>query len=265
MFSRNQMSQRGVNFLAIAFVLPLIPSAFLAQTMFHALVLFLIVAIGICGLMSIGYGLKQRDAYRRAESAKGVSKPWILLGIVGLALAAGSVGGLRWGFFDGAVTTVLAALLGVVAFGIDPVADKGLDTADARDGFQGAQRLHSARQLVDELERDLRDLGHFDLAQGATAFKSASTELFRAVEADPAHWRNVRKLLGIYLEGLHKATHSLVAMSDTPGAAEATRKMLALLKVLAESYRAAAEAYRQRTEVKFSAEVDALLDALRRG
>lgn len=152
-------------------------------------------------------GLKAEAAFNARTLARRPAFPRKAVGAV-LTGAALALGGIIAG--QGLVYPVLYALVGaglhMGAFGLDPMADKGMEGIDA---FQTSRVAHA----VEEGEKYLRGMQDAilrakdrSLERRVEQFAGVARGLFRTIEADPGDLTAARKYLIVYLMGARDAT-----------------------------------------------------------
>ncbi|MGV8952312.1 MAG: 5-bromo-4-chloroindolyl phosphate hydrolysis family protein [Cypionkella sp.] len=165
-----------------------------------------------CGLMIAAawltqQGLAAEQAYGARKVAKRPAFPRKIFGAV--LMAAGLVaGGLmaQGGLIYPVIYGIAGAVLHLAAFGVDPMADKGMEGID---GFQ----VERVSRAVDEGEAFLGGMrsailraGDRGLEARVDKFATIARGLFRQVENDPGDLTAARKFLTVYLMGARDAT-----------------------------------------------------------
>ena len=151
-------------------------------------------------------GLQAEAAYDARRVARRPAIPRKLFGgiLTGLGLAIGSA---EPGAFAGAaVLGFTGSILHWLAFGPDPMRDKGMEGVDA---FQQDR----VARMVDEAESHLRGMTDAILRVGdrrldarVQMFAATARALFDKVEQDPGGLAAARRYLGVYLMGARDAT-----------------------------------------------------------
>jgi hypothetical protein len=152
-------------------------------------------------------GVRAQEAYEARRVAKRPAIPRKIFGavLIGAGLVAGgmmSQAGLALPLLFG----LAGALLHLAAFGLDPLADKGMEGVD---GFQ----VERVSRAVDEGEGFLEGMRSAILRAQDRAlearvekFVAIARGLFRQVENDPGDLTAARKFLTVYLRGARDAT-----------------------------------------------------------
>jgi hypothetical protein len=191
--------------------------------LFLCALLFLFPAFGddpgdmLMGLLAGGFlilsawltreGMKAEAAFHARKLARRPALPRKILGAAATG-AALAVGGLIAD--QGLIYPVFYALVGaglhLAAFGLDPLADKGMEGIDA---FQTGRVAHA----VDEGEKHLAAMqdailraGDRGLERRVEQFSATARTLFRTIEGDPGDLTAARKYMSVYLMGARDAT-----------------------------------------------------------
>ena len=174
-------------------------------------------------------GLQAEAAYDARRVARRPAIPRKLFGgiLTGLGLAIGAyVPGAEIG---AGIIGVAGALLHWLAFGPDPMADKGMEGVDS---FQQDR----AQRIVAEGEAHLKAMQDAILRTGdrrlearVGMFAATARDMFARVEEDPGDIAAVRRYLGVYLQGARDATvkfADLYAQTQDPRAREDYENLL---------------------------------------
>ena len=158
------------------------------------------------GMLLTREGLQAEAAYDARRVARRPAFPRKLFGgiLTGAGLAVGShVPGAELG---AGVIGVAGALLHWLAFGPDPMRDKGMEGVD---GFQ-QDRAH---RILSEGEAHLKAMQDAILRTGdrrlearVQMFAATARALFERIEQDPGDIGSTRRYLGVYLQGARDAT-----------------------------------------------------------
>lgn len=151
-------------------------------------------------------GLQAEAAYDARRVARRPAIPRKLFGgiLTGLSLALGAYApGAEAG---AGVIGVAGAVLHWLAFGADPMRDKGMEGIDSA-------RQDRAHRIIAEGEAHLKAMQDAILRTGdrrlearVGMFAATAQELFGHVEDDPDNIAAVRRYLGVYLQGARDAT-----------------------------------------------------------
>ena len=152
-------------------------------------------------------GLRAEAAYDARKLARRPAFPRKLAGAVltGAALALGGVIADQ-----GLVYPVLYALVGaglhLGAFGLDPMADKGMEGIDAFQTGRVANAIEEGEKHLAGMKDAILRARDRALERRVDQFSAAARTLFRTIEADPGDLTAARKYMSVYLMGARDAT-----------------------------------------------------------
>lgn len=152
-------------------------------------------------------GLRAEAAYDARKLARRPAFPRKLAGAVltGAALALGGVIADQ-----GLVYPVLYALVGaglhLGAFGLDPMADKGMEGIDAFQTGRVANAIEEGEKHLAGMKDAILRARDRALERRVDQFTAAARTLFRTIEADPGDLTAARKYMSVYLMGARDAT-----------------------------------------------------------
>jgi hypothetical protein len=199
------------------------PGLWRATVLFLSAFLFLFPAFGdgpgdmLMGLAAGGLlvlsawlsreGLRAEAAYHARKIARRPALPRKLAGAVtaGAALAMGGVIADQ-----GLVYPVLYALVGaglhLGAFGLDPMADKGMEGVDAFQTDRVAKAVEEGERHLAAMKDAILRAKDRSLERRVDQFAATARGLFRTIEGDPGDLTAGRKYLSVYLMGARDAT-----------------------------------------------------------
>lgn len=152
-------------------------------------------------------GLRAEAAYNARKLARRPALPRKTLGaaLTGMALALGGVIADQ-----GLVYPVLYALVGaglhLGAFGLDPLADKGMKGIDAFQTGRVAKAVEEGEAHLAAMKDAILRARDRALERRVDQFAAVARGLFRTVEGDPGDLTAARKYLSVYLMGARDAT-----------------------------------------------------------
>lgn len=152
-------------------------------------------------------GLRAEAAYNARKIARRPALPRKLIAAV-LTGAALALGGLIAD--HGIVYPVLFALVGaglhLGAFGLDPMADKGMEGIDAFQTGRVAKAVEEGEAHLAAMKDAILRAGDRGLERRVDQFAATARGLFRTIEGDPGDLTAARKYLSVYLMGARDAT-----------------------------------------------------------
>lgn len=157
-------------------------------------------------------GLRAEVAYKIRKVARRPSVPRkifasVLTGL-GIALTAYKNEMLAGdpGLLAPALYGIVSAALHSVAFGIDPMRDKGMEGIDTFQQDRVARAVDEAETLLAGMSDAVARTGDRRIEARVERFQATARDLFRTVEDDPRDLTAARKYLTVYLRGARDAT-----------------------------------------------------------
>lgn len=209
-------------------------------------------------------GLQAEAAYDARRVARRPAWPRKLFGgvLTGLALA---IGAAEPGALTGAVLIgFVGAVLHYLAFGPDPMRDKGMEGVDSFQQNRVARIIAEGEAYLAGMQDAIRRTGDRRLEARVALFAETARELFRRVEQDPGDLTAARRYLGVYLMGARDATvkfADLYSETQDPGA---RGDYEALLTDLEANFAARTRALIDSGRTDFDIELQVLRDRLAR-
>jgi hypothetical protein len=183
-------------------------------------------------------GIRAQAEYDARRTARRPALPRKILGaaLTGVALALGGL--IAW---PAAIATALAvgvmgAGLHVLTFGLDPLADKGMEGVDAFQTDRVARAVAEAETHLAAMKDAILRAGDRALEARVDRFATAARALFRTVESDPGDLTAARKYLSVYLMGARDATVSFADLYARTRDAKARADYEALLTDLETNF-----------------------------
>ena len=157
-------------------------------------------------------GLRAEAAYHARKVARRPAFPRKMVGSlltgVGIAIAA-----YKTSLVGGEAEVIAPLLFGMVAtalhgvaFGIDPMKDKGMEGIDTFQQDRVARAVDEAETYLSGMTDAIKRAGDPKLEARVERFQTTARELFRTVEEDPRDLTAARKFLTVYLRGARDAT-----------------------------------------------------------
>ncbi|SDW51135.1 5-bromo-4-chloroindolyl phosphate hydrolysis family protein [Roseicitreum antarcticum] len=193
-----------VNFL---FIVPLafVLRGFFSDTMGLALNLSAFGVLMLAAWLTRD-GVIAHAAYDDRQIARRPAIPRKIFGAVltgaGLGVAALASGSL----VSAAIFAVIGAVLHGIAFGPDPLRDKGMEGVDQFQNDRVTRAVEEAENHLTDMADAIRRAKDRALVARIEAFSSNVRQLFRAIEDDPRRLSGARRYLGVYLVGARDAT-----------------------------------------------------------
>lgn len=211
-------------------------------------------------------GLRAEDAYEARRVAKRPAIPRKLFGSVltGTGLAVAGLDPDTFGLLNPLLYFILGTVLHFIAFGPDPMSDKGTE------GMNEFQADRVAR-VVDEAERHLAAMKDAirrarlpALERRVDEFVETARAMFRVVEEDPRDLTSARRFLSVYLLGARDATVQFADLYARSQNEEARKDYEALLNDLESSFAQKTEKLLLDDKSTLDVEIEVLRDRLER-
>lgn len=159
---------------------------------------------------------------------------------------------------------LVGGVLALLAFGPDPMRDKGTDGIDGLQADRAARAVEEGEKRLDEIRAAIAQCGDRALTDRVERFAGSARALFRAVERDPGDLVAARRYLGIYLEGARDATRKFADLWAASRDGQARRDYEALLDDLETNFSARTRDLIEGGREGLEIEIDVLRERLRR-
>jgi len=155
-------------------------------------------------------GLRAEAAWEARKVARRPALPRKLLGalFVGAGLALGAQAP-DLGVIGGAIVASVGAALSLIAFGLDPMRDKGMEGIDPFQQDRVAKVVAEGEKHLSALREAMARIDDARLTARAEDFATSARALFRAVEDDPGDLSAARRYMTVYLQGARDAATKL--------------------------------------------------------
>jgi len=252
-----------VNLLFLA-PLPLVWAAFTSGAVGLAL------NLGALGLMLLAAwltreGIRAQEVYEARKVARRPAFPRkiaaSLLTGAGLGLAGLADGGAA---LAAVIYALVGAALHALAFGLDPLRDKGMEGMDAFQSARVARAVDKAETYLGEMTGAVTRAGDRQAEERVARFQASVREMLRSVEDDPRDLATARKYLTIYLIGARDATIKFADIYARSRDAGARRDYFALLDDLEENFTAKTRDLLRDDSTDLEVEVEVLRERLAR-
>ena len=152
-------------------------------------------------------GLRAEAAFNARKVARRPALPRKIAGAIltGAALALGGVIADQ-GLLYPALYALVGAGLHLGTFGVDPLADKGMEGVDAFQSSRVAKAVEEGEAHLAAMKDAILRANDRALERRVDQFAAAARGLFRTIEGDPGDLTAARKYLSVYLMGARDAT-----------------------------------------------------------
>ncbi|WP_417250010.1 5-bromo-4-chloroindolyl phosphate hydrolysis family protein [Celeribacter sp.] len=250
------------NLLFIA-ALPLAWKAFTAEPVTMAGYLAALGCLVAAALLT-REGLKAEEAYEARKVARRPAIPRKIFGSVLTGAGLALVGVFGWGVIEAVIFAVLGTVLHSLAFGLDPLKNKGMEGIDTFQQDRVARAVDEAEGHLDVMRQALEQINDREAQRRLERFTTAARDMFRTVEEDPRDLTAARKYLGVYLLGARDATVKFADLWSLTRNAEARTDWFALLDDLERNFTARNEKLLLDNKADLDIEIDVLRERLAR-
>ncbi|MCC6304350.1 MAG: 5-bromo-4-chloroindolyl phosphate hydrolysis family protein [Rhodobacteraceae bacterium] len=210
-------------------------------------------------------GLVAEDAFSARTVARRPAIPRkafasVLTG-AGLALGGYVAGG---GLLAPAIFAVLGTVLHGLAFGLDPLRDKGAEGIDPFQSERVARAVDEAEQHLKAMADAILRAADRGLEARVERFQAAARAMFRQVENDPRDLVAARRYLSVYLLGARDATVRFADLYAARREPRARAEYEALLDDLEASFAAQSAALMENDRTALDIEIEVLRERLGR-
>jgi hypothetical protein len=210
-------------------------------------------------------GVKAHAAYDARRIARRPAFPRKIAGAVltgaGLSLAGFSPGA---SLAAPAIYAVLGVALHLLAFGPDPLRDKGAGDIDLFQTDRVARAVQEAEKHLAAMAEAIRRTGDRALEARVERFQATARHMMRTVEDDPRDLTAARRYLGVYLLGARDATLKFADLYARNRDAQARADFIALLDDLERNFAARTATLLEDDRADLDIEIEVLRDRLAR-
>ncbi|SFE92761.1 5-bromo-4-chloroindolyl phosphate hydrolysis protein [Sulfitobacter brevis] len=157
-----------------------------------------------------------------------------------------------------------ATALHAVAFGIDPLKNKGMEGIDTFQQDRVARVVDEAEKVLAAMSDAMKRAGDRTAEARLTEFQRTARTLIRTVEEDPRDLTTARKYLSVYLQGARDATIKFADIYSRTQDAKARTDYLALLDDLDTNFAARTQKSLLDDRDDLNIEIDVLRERLSR-
>lgn len=162
------------------------------------------------------------------------------------------------------ILAAIAAGAHVMAFGLDPMRDKGADGIDAHQSDRVARAVDEAERTLSQMHDAILRARDRALETRVARFQGTARAMFRAVEADPRDLTAARRYLGVYLDSARDATVKFADLWARTRDPVARTRYEALLDDLEQGFAQLTRTLAQGDRAALDIEIDVLRERLQR-
>jgi hypothetical protein len=249
--------------------LPLVTSL-IAGSVVDVVALAMALVLFYGGMMLVEQGLAREADYRARELAKAPRPPRKLLGAV--AVAAGAFVCSYGASSDGLILALLyGAVAGIgciMAYGMDPSADKGLDPALARKAGvktdQVIEAITEAEGKIAEIERSAEKLHNRELTGRLGRIAAQARRVLAQIEKDPSDIRRARRFLVTYLDGTRDVVKKYTAQQQDLAETELAGSFRHVLETIEQVFSEQEEVLKRNETMDLEVQIEVLRTQLER-
>ena len=219
-------------------------------------------------------GLKAQAAYDERRTARRPAFPRKMFASLLTGLGAG-LAAYRNDFLDAEVASQVsllapilfggvATVLHSVAFGFDPLKDKGMEGVDTYQQDRVARVVEDAEGHLTQMSDAIKRAGDRKIEARVERFQTTARDLFRTVEEDPRDLAGARKYLTVYLQGARDATVKFADVYARTRDPKASADYSALLDDLEQNFAARTRKMLLDDRSDLTVEIDVLRERLQR-
>ena len=211
-------------------------------------------------------GLQAEDAFEARRVAKRPAIPRKIFGSVltGIGLAVAGLDPATLSPLNPVLFALLGSALHFMAFGPDPLKDKGVPEGSAFQTDRVAKAVDEAERHLNAMRDAIRIAGVPALSRRVEKFAETARQMFRVVEDDPRDLTGARRYLGVYLLGARDATSQFADLYARNKNEEARADYEALLDDLETTFAARTDKMLLDDKSSLDVEIEVLRDRLAR-
>jgi len=231
-----------------------------------AVMLFYFVAFGLMILAAwlTREGLKAQEAYDARKIAKRPVLPRKMLGSVLTGAGLGVAGLAGHGTVEAIIYAGLGVALHFLAFGPDPLTDKGAEGIDSFQSDRVARAVSEGEKHLAAMSDAILRAEDRATVRRVEQFQTTVRDMFRTIEDDPRDLTPARKYLSVYLMGARDATIKFADLFARTGDAQVKSDYTALLDDLEANFAAQTEKLLTDNRTDLDIEIEVLRDRLAR-
>lgn len=258
---KNPRNLKSAQFLGFV-TLPLLSGTLFGVAMSVVEGLFLMLLFGT-SIWTLTLGLRAQQAYDAAPIARKPKLPLKLGAAALMGLAVGTTVFFRHGLTtEAALVGLVASGLFVTAFGLDPLKNKGVTGPMAEEALRVNDTLENAATVLKEIEARVATIGDTEVSIGFMGLRRSAERLFHVLREDPERHRDLRRLLGVYLDAARDATERFAILHGAIADADAKARYLGMLDRLRDQFETRTRKYLKDGKSKLDVEIDVLQSRL---
>jgi len=166
--------------------------------------------------------------------------------------------------FNPIVFSALGFVLHLLAFGPDPMKDKGMEGVDRHQSDRVARAVDEAERHLAAMKDAILRAGDRQLEARVDRFQATARDMFRTVERDPRDLVAARRYLGVYLLGARDATIQFADLWSRTRDPKVRADYEALLDDLERNFSARTRTLLEDNRTALDVEIEVLRERLQR-
>ena len=244
------------------------PVLLLAKSYFGPPTQFLTTLVGAMMLVLAAWltreGVRAHAAYEARKVARRPAIPRKIFAAILTGLGLGLAGYAAFGLAGAVVVGLLGAGLHSMAFGLDPLRNKGFDEVGAFQAQRAEHAVAEASAYLDQMAQAVQRAGDPEVQAQLRRFQAVVAQMLQTVQDDPRDLSAARKYLGVYLMGARDAAQKFADLHQRNPGGQAKPDFLQLLADLEAGFGAKTQKLLLADHADLTVEIEVLRARLQR-
>jgi len=244
------------------------PVLLLAKSYFGPPTQFLTTLVGAMMLVLAAWltreGVRAHAAYEARKVARRPAIPRKIFAAILTGLGLGLAGYAAFGLAGAVVVGLLGAGLHSMAFGLDPLRNKGFDEVGAFQAQRAEHAVAEASAYLDQMAQAVQRAGDPEVQAQLRRFQAVVAQMLQTVQDDPRDLSAARKYLGVYLMGARDAAQKFADLHQRNPDDQAKPDFLQLLADLEAGFGAKTQKLLLADHADLTVEIEVLRARLQR-
>jgi len=244
------------------------PVLLLAKSYFGPPTQFLTTLVGAMMLVLAAWltreGVRAHAAYEARKVARRPAIPRKIFAAILTGVGLGLAGYAAFGLAGAVVVGLLGAGLHSMAFGLDPLRNKGFDEVGAFQAQRAEHAVAEASAYLDQMAQAVQRAGDPEVQAQLRRFQAVVAQMLQTVQDDPRDLSAARKYLGVYLMGARDAAQKFADLHQRNPDGQAKPDFLQLLADLEAGFGAQTQKLLLADHADLTVEIEVLRARLQR-
>lgn len=244
------------------------PVLLLAKSYFGPPTQFLTTLVGAMMLVLAAWltreGVRAHAAYEARKVARRPAIPRKIFAAILTGVGLGLAGYAAFGLAGAVVVGLLGAGLHSMAFGLDPLRNKGFDEVGAFQAQRAEHAVAEASAYLDQMAQAVQRAGDPEVQAQLRRFQVVVAQMLQTVQDDPRDLSAARKYLGVYLMGARDAAQKFADLHQRNPGGQAKPDFLQLLADLEAGFGAKTQKLLLADHADLTVEIEVLRARLQR-